>query len=342
VQRRWVLAGAASAVAIAASAAIGWAAGNSDAPSARAASTRSAAHKHSAGRPPQYLFAHDAQRGTFHPVAGRPGLYELALSGVRPSALYYSDRPNRIVGAVSVGKMLEGLFHKPGESPPNAAINALDSDAQQVLMGAELVSESYDAAKHTLVYTLRRLHQGAVQDRIKGLTDQVLPEHLGRTSVFIDTYWNACQAQVANGTAKTWTLQSATLNNSNDMWGTTKDFQGNTQQTTYDGNIQADLGAPADIPAANDEGNGSITYEDTSGFARGCADTVVWKANDGTLLTISMSDPYSGANAYSCTLSSLDYVCVLNEFSATTGDYLQLVWTICQGVTVAKCTAFAS
>lgn len=238
-------------------------------------------------RVPSFLFAHDAAGGTFTAVRGRPGVYRIALTGVRGSALYFSNRPGRLVGSIPLGRALAGLLHKKGESRPNAAVNTVDSTGSQVLMGVELLRGAYDWKRHTLVYTVRRLRQGRVQDRKPGLTDRVLPARLGHTSVFIDVIYNTCSATIVNQTTQEWTLQSATIG-SDDSWG------------AYG------IGYPTSFgPTALEE-----LYGETSGFSQGCSDTVVWEGADGTILTVSLSDPWAGTNTWSCTVSTPTYSCI--------------------------------
>jgi hypothetical protein len=223
----------------------------------------------------QYLFSQDAKGGTFKPVPGHAGSYVLSLTGVNPAALYFSDRPNRIVGAVSVGRMLKGLFHKKGAPAPNAAVSTVTANGSTVLMGLELRKAKYDWKKHTLVYQARKLSQGKTQDRVKGRTDTVLPATLGHTSLFVDTFYNDCDVNLSNWGDHDIPVMSQTLNNSDDSWDPAP-----TASTT-----------PAD--------QGTMSYGSESGFARGCSNTVVFGDSQGTV-TISVSDPYSGANSWSC------------------------------------------
>jgi hypothetical protein len=264
---------------------------------------------------PQYLFSHDAQGGTFTAVKGRPGHYVLSLKGVSPAALYFSDRPYRIVGAVSVGRMLKGLFHKPGESFPNAAVSTVDAKGGQVLMGLELHSAKYDWKKHTLVYTAQRLKQGLLEDRLKGRTDTVLPRVLGHTSLFIDTWINICQMQIVNLSGHSIPVTSTAQNpNGYDTW--------------------AGGSAPTSATVSSVASPQIIT--DLSGFARGCAAQVVFGDATGTV-TITLIDPYSGNNLYACTATGA-YDCEgpvdlgtssLNKnFSQLDGDGLQTNYVI--------------
>ena len=109
--------------------------------------------------PKEILFAHDAKAGSLVRVAGTRRLYDLKLTGVHPSALYFADRPDRLVGSVPLSRMLAGFFAEPGKTvPPNAAINAIDPPTDdQLLMGVELLSAKYSVKTATLTYRVRTL-----------------------------------------------------------------------------------------------------------------------------------------------------------------------------------------
>ena len=283
-----------------------------------ASSSPSAAPGAAAPKPPtQYLFSHDAQGGTFTPLAGRPGLYRLALTGVNPAALYFSNRPARVVGAVSVGTMLAGFFHKPGSAPPNAAVNTIDAAGEQVLMGVELVAAAYDWKK-TLTYTVKKLKQGSLEDRVKGRTDTTLPRTLGRTAVFIDVTYNNCDVSLANRSGHDLPVLSKTLNNSHDSWN------------------------PAPPTIGPMETSGLVAYGSVSGFARGCSNTVVFGDAQGTV-TVSVSDPYHDGNSYSCTATGA-YTCqgpfnLGDDVSILNGDHILVRYAISgENFPYATCT----
>jgi hypothetical protein len=71
--------------------------------------------------PVRYMFVQSAHSGSFVPVEGEKNVYTLALEGVSPLTIAFSDRPERVVGQAPLQKFLEGLGFSP-ENPPNAAI----------------------------------------------------------------------------------------------------------------------------------------------------------------------------------------------------------------------------
>lgn len=136
---------------------------------------------------PSFLFAHTARSATFAPIPGRPRHYRLALAGAQRDALYFTDRPYRLAGALPLGRMRKALFHGPEPLLPNAAVSAVDpATGSQVLMGVELVGATYDWKRRAVVYTVKMLREGPAATRAKGRTDAVLPSRLAETTVFID------------------------------------------------------------------------------------------------------------------------------------------------------------
>lgn len=90
------------------------------------------------------------------------------------------------------------------------------------------------------------------------------------------TVYNRCEANIVNADYNSIKLESAEKY-SHDDW------------VPYHG--------PQDI---RPKGQLYITMETESGFARGCWWRAKWSDRDGSI-TVYLSDPYSGANEYSCT-----------------------------------------
>ena len=61
------------------------------------------------GEGPTFLFVQLADEGTWTVSPDNPEEYVLTLAGVPRESLYFSDRPDRIVGAVPTAQLLEGL-----------------------------------------------------------------------------------------------------------------------------------------------------------------------------------------------------------------------------------------
>lgn len=136
----------------------------------------------------EFMFVQTATSGTFAAIEGTNGKrFRLSLSGVSPETIYFSDRPERIVGSVEMGKFVS-VFPFGPKNPPNAAIvlSAPKSQDQDVLV-VELTRPVYDAARRTLTYEV------AMLPRIpNGLSfygekrDGTLPASFHAVSVFID------------------------------------------------------------------------------------------------------------------------------------------------------------
>src|SRR5262249_18821273 len=80
--------------------------------------------------------------------------------------LYFSDRPERVVGAAPTPKFLKGLgFNK--DNPPNAALVVDDGDGGVNIAVVELTDPKYEEASHTATYGLTVLKDYAKQVDMK-------------------------------------------------------------------------------------------------------------------------------------------------------------------------------
>lgn len=233
-----------------------------------------------------------ALAGSLVRVAGTTRLYDLKLTGVHPSALYFADRPYRLVGSVPLSRMLAGFFAKPGKTvPPNAAINAVDPrSGDQLLMGAALLSAKYAVKAATLTYRVRTLPQGARDQQERGRTDVILPRTLAQTTVFIDDSYRYCSVDLANSTDAMGVVSSQWLY-THDDWTT----------APKDARVGNDPVAPAGqlFPSTN------LTWGSESGFDRGCSNSVTFTLGSLGTVTIAVADPWSGSNSYSCTFTGV-------------------------------------
>ncbi len=91
---------------------------------------------------PEYLFVQLAERGTWTPKANQPGVYELNLTNVGTQALYFSDRPARIVGTMPTTDFLKGLGFTP-DFPPNAAAVVRTPEGERDVLVVELFNPVY-------------------------------------------------------------------------------------------------------------------------------------------------------------------------------------------------------
>ena len=118
-------------------------------------------------------------------ISGKSGDYKndtLTLTGV-PNVVYFSDRPGRVSGHVSVSDFEKAWLDKSNnfaQDPPNAVLSVLSEDEAPQNAVIELVKVEIDG--DTLSFKIKIL-QGK------------LPEKFGPSSIFIDGFlgsiWNA-------------------------------------------------------------------------------------------------------------------------------------------------------
>ena len=90
--------------------------------------------------------------------------YIITLKKVAPFVTYFSERPDRNAGSISIDKFLE-LWQKPVENnfsanPPNADLHATElmSSKEAINLAVELSDPVYDPKSHTLSYTAKPLN----------------------------------------------------------------------------------------------------------------------------------------------------------------------------------------
>jgi len=110
------------------------------------------------GEKTMYLFLQAFRSGSVAPTAGSDGRYTLTLEQGLGQTIYFSDRPERIVGASPTPQFLEGLGFTE-ENPPNAALVVETEDGQTEIAVVELFSPAYDAATRTATYEVAVLEE---------------------------------------------------------------------------------------------------------------------------------------------------------------------------------------
>ena len=135
---------------------------------------------------PMFMFVQTAESGELVPVKGKENEYVLTLHNVPPSTIYFSDRPERIVGQTEMGKFLKALGFSE-KNPPNAALELRDGEDHSDVVVVELTKPVYDAKSKTLQY-----HVQILKTAERGLAffakrvDEKLPQKFGAASLFID------------------------------------------------------------------------------------------------------------------------------------------------------------
>lgn len=141
------------------------------------------------GEKVEYLFVQSFQRGRIVPKPDSEDLYELTLEQGLGQTIYFSDRPDRIVGAGPTDQFLDGLGFSE-ENPPNAALVLGADEGTTDVAVVELFNPVYDTTSHTATYDVKGL---ADYEKAVGMTFAVLPPDLsalpaefGAAHLFID------------------------------------------------------------------------------------------------------------------------------------------------------------
>ncbi len=136
-----------------------------------------------------YLFVQSFESGSIMPTEGMDGRFTVTLQHGLGQTLYFSDRPERVVGSSPTPQFLEGLGF-PEDNPPNAAM-VLDDGAGGVNIAVvELFNPMFDPVSPGVTYEIEVLqdYQSSLE---MGFTEapsdlSALPETFGATHLFID------------------------------------------------------------------------------------------------------------------------------------------------------------
>ncbi len=142
------------------------------------------------GEGPTMLFVQSFQAGSVVP-SGTVGRYTLTLEQGLGHTIYFSDRPDRIVGSMPTPQFLSELGFSEG-NPPNAALVVETDEGQTELVVLELFDPGYDEPTRTATYEVAVLAEWERRggDRFAETdTDlaQLLPT-FGAAHLFIDDY----------------------------------------------------------------------------------------------------------------------------------------------------------
>lgn len=142
---------------------------------------------------PTFLFVQLADSGSWRPKPDVEDVYELTLQDVGSQALYFSDRPDRIVGTVPTHQFLDALGFTPA-NPPNAAAVVRTPEGERDVLVIELFNPVYTqefGAEHdaTLRYDARVLDaysDNGLSSWYAEQDDRELPSEFTEISLFID------------------------------------------------------------------------------------------------------------------------------------------------------------
>lgn len=142
---------------------------------------------------PVFLFVQLADSGAWTPHPTEEGSYLLTLRGTGEQTLYFSDRPDRIVGAMPTDRFLDALGFTP-VNPPNAAVVVQTPEGSRDVLVVELLDPVYtrtfgDNSEETLTYTaiVLNAYQGnGLEEWVPQADDDQLPSEFTDVSLFID------------------------------------------------------------------------------------------------------------------------------------------------------------
>lgn len=108
------------------------------------------------GSKTEFLFVQSFEQGTIAQRAGDADTFELTLEHGLGHTLFFSDRPERIVGAAPTPKFLKGM-NFPAANPPNAALVVEATPGDEDIAVLELSNPRYDTATNTATYDVKPL-----------------------------------------------------------------------------------------------------------------------------------------------------------------------------------------
>ena len=110
------------------------------------------------GEKTEFLFVQSFQSGSIVPKEGEAGAWTLTLEEGLGQTIYFSDRPERIVGASPTEEFLQGLGFPP-DNPPNAALLFVNEAGDEDVSVVELFNPRYESGTNTAIYDIKLLKE---------------------------------------------------------------------------------------------------------------------------------------------------------------------------------------
>ncbi len=159
------------------------------------------------------LFLQAFQSGSIAPKADATDRYVLTLKQGLGQTIYFTDRPERVVGVTPTAQFLGNLGF-PTTNPPNAALVVEKEGGTTEIAVVELFDPSYDEATHTATYDVAVLEEwerelGVGFTEVPGDLTAFGPE-FGAAHLFIDDCADGtviCNASSMEG-ANTFTVDA--------------------------------------------------------------------------------------------------------------------------------------
>lgn len=153
------------------------------------------------------LYILTADSGALAPIQGEPGSYALSLLAPSERVVYFSDRPQRDTGTMSIDEFIESVYGA-GEPMPNAGLVAqLPEGIRRVTLAFELSEPSYLAGGP--LFFKAQLVEAASAGLAHLEFDDVaaVPGLFGQAELFVDSdHYNKCYGEIDNDSPYVFTL----------------------------------------------------------------------------------------------------------------------------------------
>jgi hypothetical protein len=164
--------------------------------------------------------AHSAAAESLYVLQAKGGVLtdsKLVLHGVAARVSSFTDRPQRSAGSLPASRFAGRWGSIFGSDPPNAALEVQGVPADRDVALLELRRPRYDAARHTLTYSVRRLPglDGPGLASFDRRGDGGAVKRFGRSSLFVDgggeTTIGTVQVKVAAGATVALNFSNTTV-----------------------------------------------------------------------------------------------------------------------------------
>jgi hypothetical protein len=209
-------------------------------------------------KPVTFMFVQGFQSGTLTPVAGSSDTFTLSLASGMGQTVYFSDRPERVVGAVPTVTFLQ-RFPFGKENPPNAALVMEASPGEVDVVVLELTEPTYDETSHAATYQARILEdfeEIGTTFQEQPQSAQSMAREFGAASLFIDDCPNAYVGCFKNGNFVGYANPDAGLLGFCYNWGYACCAPCDGDQDDYENLCADEYGQGFGLPC-NDDGDGT-------------------------------------------------------------------------------------
>ncbi|MGE3920714.1 MAG: hypothetical protein AB7F64_07225 [Gammaproteobacteria bacterium] len=145
------------------------------------------------------MFVQTAGKVSIQPLAGHKNTYTITLRQMNPYVTYFSNRPYRVAGMLTVQNFINRWNQGKGpanfnQNPPNASLVALKSKflekSQSINFALEVSHPQYNRAQQSLTYTIHALKGGK----------QIPVGNFNHVGLFIDAFMGGpCPSCIING-----------------------------------------------------------------------------------------------------------------------------------------------